>query len=180
MNLRGYKTAPPLTARWPRGGTVQLAPLGRFACTLAESASESLHLALGCTPDTPHAELTRQAFLIASSMCVEPEAVLDALSPRELAELYQRWDSWQVEVAVAPASLVEEIRKRINDSVDVMLDGQLAHLAESPADYYGHPLAELTDAQVLYWRAARSAFQEFFVDGNEKEVSREWLQSKSA
>lgn len=64
---------------------------------------------------------------------------------------------------------------------DLILDGSVAHAAQSPADYYGRPMGELTLGQLAYYHLLRAAFHEIRVErGATTKVSKRWLQRLAA
>lgn len=180
MNLARYKTAPPIAVRLS-GELIWLNPLPRLHLQQAEAAAAALFRARECKPVGPVYEMARQAHILASALGCPCENVLGELQPDDLHTLWVCWAVHQSHVAFVdnPGAFREEVRKRVNDDVDVLRDGEAAYLAATPSDFYGKPVVDLTDAQVDYYTLARAAFTEFHLGERTKEVSRAWLQSPS-
>jgi len=181
VNLRGYKTAPPLAVR--RGGElIWLSVLPRLQLQLSEARAVSIFRSHRCRPVGSFFELLRQAASLAVASGDDLGELLAALSAAEVAALFAAWEKHQGragEVA-KPAAMAEETRKRVNDDADVLSDGGAAYQAQSPGAFYGKPVVELTEAQLDYYAAVRSAFIEFYVERDKRrEVSKQWLQSPS-
>jgi hypothetical protein len=184
VELRGYKTAPLIAVRL-HGKLFWLATLPRLHLQRAEAAAAYLFKAWGCEPSGSHFEMARRAHVLAAALGCEAEEALYALSAADVTTLYFCWAAHQVSVGELehPEAVREELRKRVNDDVQVILDGEGAYLAgpasPNPQAFYGRPVVELTGAQLDYYTLVRAAFIEFHVEGKHKEVSRAWLQSAS-
>ena len=185
MDLRGYKTAPPVAVRLA-GELLWLAVLPRIRVQRAEQEAAALFRAYGCDPAGPWYALTCRAYVLATALGWEPAAVLSGLDGNALARLWGCWADHQGAMAAVPDSvpLREELRKRVNDTLEVMLDGEAAWLSgpeqPNPGAFYGRPAGDLTDAQIDYYTLVRAAVAEFFVGPRRKEVSAEWLASPSS
>jgi hypothetical protein len=100
---------------------------------------------------------------------------------RQVIDLYRAWEKAQE--ASGPddiGKLKEWLRRRVNDDADIMLDGSLAHMTESPVDYYGKPLGSLTFGQLAYWRLLRAAHDEWHTPdskGRFPTPTKQWLSS---
>ena len=102
----------------------------------------------------------------------------------EVFALLVRWHRWQVKCDPIKSKqgthLVGMLRRRVNDDVNVVLDGARAHNSKSAAAYYGVPQVDLTDGQVAYWIASSNAYAEFYVPdakGRTKKGTKQWMRS---
>ena len=78
------------------------------------------------------------------------------------------------------AEWIEEIKKLIHTDPIVSMDGARTMLSIGPSDFYGCPVSELTDGQLVYFSAVKSAYDEAHSDGGEtkRSVSKKWLQGE--
>ncbi len=52
-----------------------------------------------------------------------------------------------------------------------------AYKSSGLAEYYGMPISELTQGQMVYYTLLVDAFVEFYVEGKDKLVTKKWIES---
>lgn len=179
MDARRCKYPPFRLAPWPgRRGFVRLAVIARAAIDQAEAEARELFRARGCEAEGPAYEMVLRAHLLAAASGLPVRTLLSRTSPAAMARLYLAWENLQSESLPDAHGLSEALRRGVCKDSELVLDGEAAYLAEAPSEFYGRPISELTDGELLYYVLIRAAFIEFHVEGKRKSVSREWLNRK--
>ena len=124
-------------------------------------------------------ELQAIAEILADAAATSSGAVLSSLSAPELVFVYDEYQSLVEKSFPDLGKLNTELRKRVCKDPDVILDGRAAYISDSASRFYGLPEDELTDGQLAYYAYLKSAFREFHVEGQNKIVSNEWLNSET-
>jgi hypothetical protein len=148
----------------------------------AEAEARALFAEHGCEPAGPWYELALAGCLVAAAAGWPVEALREQLTAQELVGLSGVCEELEAAACPDPPRLKEALRRGQCKDPELVFDGLSAHLSAEygggAADYYGRPIAELTDGQLLYWSLLRSAFEEFHLTNKVKNVSRAWLESE--
>ena len=158
MDVRAYKLATPIQTRLPGAGVaIWLRPL----------PPADLQAAAMAAAYSPPITRTLRMLAEVCSRAITPAATADelmaALAPKDLVLLAMDQARAQEHGEVADHDRLKAwMRRSINDHPEVIDDGIAAYAADGPADFYGMPVARLTQAQLTYHMLLTSAFDEFY------------------
>ena len=108
----------------------------------------------------------------------QPRESLSDLYIDEAYDLFYQWQQVQRDSIPDIGALKAKVRKQINHDEDLMIDGFTAYQSKGPVEYYGKPMRELTQGQLIYYTVLVNAFVEFYVEGKDKQVSRKWIENE--
>lgn len=179
MDVYRYKFPGPRFLRWPRrSDPVQVEMLSRGKIEEARQKAKALFEARGLEQSGIFFELQSIAEVLAVATATSSDAVLSSLSAPELVGLYKQYHKMVEESFPDLNHFNESLRKKVCKDPDIILDGKAAYMSENAGAFYGKPESELTDGQLAYFAYLKAAFREFHVEGHNKLVSNEWLNSK--
>lgn len=163
-------------ATWPdQGDRVALAALSPAAAVRADRAADAWLEAHG-TRDEGLLELERCCQVVASAAGLPVEVVRER-APEAVLAVYGAWESHQDAALPEPLALQEALRRGVLRDNHIQWDGLAAYHAETPAAYYGRPVAELTLGQLCYYLSLSAAYEEAYgPESGDRMVSREWLE----
>lgn len=99
-------------------------------------------------------------------LCVQTLAIATGLEPSEMRQLdpeminnlYTQWLELQMESLPDVERIIPWIKRGMYLDSKTIVDGILTAQCETPAEFYGLPLSELTTGQVLYYTLVRNAY----------------------
>ena len=180
MDVLRYKAPSAKPVLCPGNGArlpIRVKPLPRMAINQATSEAAQHLMVRGERHPAEVVQQESMVRIVARATGIGVEELRGALTPQELRWLFGEWTKVQRHATPRYRELKDWVRKRVNDDVEIMEDGAHAYISRGPTDYYGKPIAALTDGQIEYYQAVRNAFVEFHVEGADKKVSKQWLQS---
>lgn len=189
MDLQLYRWAGPRLRLWPgTGELVGLRPLPVADIEQARVVAAQHYQAHGWEPDGA-AELLCTAEILARALC-EPEPPHDPLGdarwllastiPPQLEQLAALWLEVDTEHLPDQRQLEAEIELRIAEGDGVAIaDGVAAISAQSPAEFYGVPGAQVTAGQLLYFSTLSAVYHRSVDRSRKRWVSKKALRKQA-
>jgi hypothetical protein len=166
-----YKSSLPRVRRWP--GThkpVGVRPLSSFHLDQAHLAAQQPFKLRGIKPSGTHFHLLHRAEVLALGLCCPKthQAIGDAdqfLAVNDTAgivALYNLWESVQEEHTPHCDALEAEIELQLRTKGPAYYEVGAVVVTKTPADFFGVPVRDITDGQLIYWTAIKNAHYETF------------------
>jgi len=123
-------------------------------------------------------EIEIKVQIISASSDTDPSLIREAFTVHQINLLYEHWRAIQNQDVPDVGWLSLELRKRMVDDDETIMDGFRAKHATSVVDYFGRTIDKLTDGQIIYYQCLINAYDEIrgsVHDGTTKYVSKKWL-----